>query len=145
MFKNLVRAPQRDAFWALKKKVDEHVFRPPVPLSENATLRIVCHHVQHAEELLEEREVLLHRDGPHTERAIDFIERRIDESVAAARLLVYHQVFHRLRRLVACVRIQRTMLRLLYQPRPGNVPKISRSLLDETFMALDNGDADDDG
>ena len=88
MFKNLVRAPQRDAFWALKKKVDEHVFRPPVPLSENATLRIVCHHVQHAEELLEEREVLLHRDGPHTERAIDFIERRIDESVAAARLLV---------------------------------------------------------
>ncbi len=142
MFKNLVAVPQRDAFWALKKKVDEHVFRPPVPLSENATLRIVCHHVQHAEELLEEREVLLHRDGPHTERAIDFIERRIDESVAAARLLVYHQVFHRLRRLVACVRIQRTLLKLLYTPRSGTIPKISRSLLDEGFLVIGSGDSD---
>ena len=32
---------------------------------------------------------------------------------------------------------------VLYQPRPGNVPKISRSILNETFMALGNGDADD--
>ena len=31
MFKNLIAVPQRDAFWALKKKVDEHVFRPPAP------------------------------------------------------------------------------------------------------------------
>ena len=147
MFKNLIAVPQRDAYDALKKKVEAAKgFRLfPVPLSANATLRIVCHHEQHIQDLLEEREMLLHRDGPPTERTIDFIERRIDESVAAARLLVYHQVFHRLRRLVACVRIQRTMLRLLFAPRPGNVPRISRALIDEGFLVIGNGDGDDDG
>ena len=64
--------------------------------------------------------------------------------MAAARLLVRNQVFHRLRFLLCVIRIQRTVLRILYAPREGNVPKISRSLLDETFMALGNGDGDDE-
>ena len=83
---------------------------------------------------------------------VDFLERRIEEHLAAARLLVYDLVFNRLRRLVACAVIQRTMLRILYTPRPGQPPKISRSLLDEGLVGtgefgstVDNGDGDDDG
>ena len=82
MFKNLIAVPQRDAFWALKKKVDEHVFRPPEPLSAHATLMAVCRHVEQVEDLLEEREALLNREGGmYRERTIDWLERRIDESV----------------------------------------------------------------
>lgn len=147
MFKNLVRAPQRDAYDALKKKVEAaEGFRFPVPLSAHATLMAVCRHVEHVEDLLEERQALLNREGGmYRERTIDWLERRIDESVAAARLLVRNQVFHRLRFFLCVIRIQRTVLRILYAPREGNVPRISRSLLDETFMALGDGDADDDG
>ena len=147
MFKDLVRAPQRDAYDALKKKVEAaEAFRFPVPLSAHATLGIVCQHEQHVEDLLREREVLLHREcGMYRAWTIDFIERRVDESVAAARLLVRNLVCYHARRTVACVVIQRTLLKLLYAPREGNVPRISRSLLDETFMALGNGDGDDDG
>ena len=147
MFKNLVRAPQRDAYDALKKKVEAaEGFRFPEPLSAHATLVAVHRHVEHVEDLLEERQVLLNREGGmYRDRTIDWLERRIDENVAAARLLVVNQVFYRLRRLMAGVLIQKTTLRLLFAPREGNVPKISRSLLDETFMALGNGDGDDDG
>ena len=145
MFKNLIAVPQRDAFWALKKKVDEHVFRPPEPLSAHATLMAVCRHVEQVEDLLEEREALLNREGGmYRERTIDWLERRIDESVAAARLLVVNQVSYRLRRLMACVLIQKTMLRLLFAPRPGNVPRISRALIDEGFLVIGNGDGDDE-
>ena len=146
MFKNLVRAPQRDAYDALKKKVEAaEGFRFPVPLSANATLGSVCHHVEHVEELLEEREVLLHREGGlYKEWTINWLERRVDESVAAARLLVHNQVFHRLRRSIACTLIQRTCLKRLYHPatRPGRIPLISRSLLDEGFLVIGSGDSD---
>ena len=145
MFKNLIAVPQRDAFWALKKKVDEHVFQPPEPLSAHATLMAVCRHVEQVEDLLEEREALLNREGGmYRERTIDWLERRIDESVAAARLLVHNQVFHRLRRSIACTLIQRTCLKRLYHPatRPGRIPLISRSLLDEGFLVIGSGDSD---
>ena len=147
LFKNLIAAPQRDAYNALGEKLAAaKEFRPPEPLSAHATLVAVRRHVEHVEDLLEEREVLLNREGGmYRERTIDWLERRIDESVAAARLLVRNQVFHRLRFFLCVIRIQRTVLRILYAPREGNVPRISRSLLDETFMALGDGDADDDG
>ena len=154
LFKNLIAAPQRDAFDALKKKVEAaEGFRFPVPLSANATLRCVCHHVAHVEDLLEERQALLNREGGmYRERTIDWLERCIDENVAAARLLVRNLLFYRLRRSLAVVKLQRSFLKLLYTPRPGNVPKISRSLLDDGLVGtgefgttLGDGDADDDG
>ena len=145
MFKNLIRAPQRDAYDALKKKVEAaEAFRFPVPLSAHATLGIVCQHEQHVEDLLREREVLLEREGGmYRAWTIDIIERRVDESVAAARLLVRNLVCYPLshRRMWS----SSGRFSLLYAPREGNVPKISRSLRDETFMALGDGDADDDG
>ena len=54
------------------------------------------------------------------------------------------KVSYRLRRLMACVLIQKTMLRLLFAPRPGNVPRISRALIDEGFLVIGNGDGDDE-
>ena len=149
-FKNLVAPPPTTstAYLDLKKKVEEHVYQPPpIPTLSSADLVIVIeNHERRIHDLLERRE--RNRQwlpNPSKEKRIDFLERRIEEELACARLQVRRAVLHRLRRLICCVRIQRTMLRLLYQPRSGNVPKISRSLLDETFMALGNGDADSDG
>ena len=147
MFKNLIVAPQREAFEALKRKVDAYVYQPPPsPTLSSADLVIVIeNHERRIHDLLERRE--RNRQwlpNPSKEKRIDFLERRIEEELACARVQVRRAVLHRLRRTICCVRIQRTMLRLLYQPRSGTVPKISRSLLDETFMALGNGDADDE-
>ena len=148
MFKNLIRAPQREAFEALKKKVDAYAYQPPpIPtLSWTDLVFVLQNHERRIHDLLERRE--RNRQwlpNANREKRIDFLERRIEQELASARVQVRRAVLHNLRRTICCVRIQRTFLKLLYQPRPGNVPKISRSLLDETFMALDNGDADDDG
>ena len=61
-----------------------------------------------------------------------------------ARRLVRAIKIRQAARFLAVVRIQRTTLRVLYQPRQGNVPRISRALLDEGFLVIDNGDADDE-
>ena len=149
-FKNLVAPPPTTstAYLDLKKKVEEHVYQPPpIPTLSSADLVFVIeNHERRIHDLLERRE--RNRQwlpNPSKEKRIDFLERRIDEELACVRLHVRRAVLHNLRRLICCVRIQRTVLRLLYQPRSGTVPKISRSLLDETFMALGDGDADDDG
>ena len=66
--------------------------------------------------------------------------------MAEVRRLVHALMLRRFVRFLATVRIQRTMLKLLYKPasRPGQVPKISRSLVDEGFL-LGCGDGDSDG
>ena len=150
LFKNLIPPPPPTptAYLDLKKKVDEYVYRPPPPpLPSYTVVVLLCDHERQVVDLLARRERnLAWLPNPNAERRVDFLERRIEEHLAAARLLVHDLVFYRLRRIVACVVIQRTCLKLLYRPatRPGQVPKISRSLLDETFMALGSGDADPD-
>ena len=150
MFRGLLPPPPTTstAYLDLKKKVDAYVYQPPpIPTLSSADLVIVIeNHERRIHDLLERRE--RNRQwlpNPSKEKRIDFLERRIEEELACARLQVRRAVLHRLRRLICCVRIQRWMLRLLYQPRSGNVPRISRSLLDETFMALGDGDGDSDG
>ena len=155
MFRNLIAAPQREAYEKLKKKLNERAFHIPAPLSAHATLKAVLRHERDVEALLRERDIFLwYREAgdPHTERQIGWTERLIDAGVADVRRLVTDLVLHRLRRLICCVRIQRTALRILYQPRPGQLPKISRSLWDDGLVGtgefgstVDNGDADDDG
>ena len=149
MFRGLVAPPPTTstAYLDLKKKVDAYVYQPPpIPTLSSADLVIVIeNHERRIYDLLERRE--RNRQwlpNPSKEKRIDFLERRIGEELACARLHVRRAVLHRLRRTICCVRIQRTMLRLLYQPRSGNVPRISRSLLDETFMTIGDGDPDDD-
>ena len=149
MFRGLLPPPPTTSteYLDLKKKVEEHVYQPPpIPTLSSAYLVFVIqNHEWRIYDLLERRE--RNRQwlpNPSKEKRIDFLERRIEEELACARLQVRRVVLHRLRRTICCVRIQRWMLRLLSQPRSGNVPRISRSLLDETFMALGNGDGDDE-
>ena len=148
MFRGLIPPPPTSsaAYLDLRAKVESYVYQPPpVPLSALATVLAVGRCAQDVEALLQEREMLLwyrERDDPHAERQISFTERVIDASVADARRMVTNLVFHRLRRLMACVLIQKTMLRLLFAPRPGNVPRISRALIDEGFLVIGNGDSD---
>ena len=91
-------------------------------------------------------------DHPSSEIRRRWHRGRVDEAMVEVRRLVEAILIRRLVRFLACVRIQRTLLKLLYTPRPGNVPKISRSLLDDGMVGvgefgttLGNGDADDDG
>ena len=151
MFKKLVPPPptSSEAFQALKSKVEAHALKPPP---------VYNFHRACPRAALTRIEILEGRIGKY----LDFYERwatdpgrrpsirvawhknRIDEAMAEARRLVRAIKIRKAARFLAVVRIQRTTLRVLYQPRPGNVPKISRSILDETFMALGNGDADDE-
>ena len=157
MFRNLIVAPQREAYEALKKKVDEHARKPRV----QSVYRICPHAALARVGILEGRIYVslgwherwtMEPGHPSSEKRLEFHRNRIDEAMVEVRRLVEAILIRRLVRFLACVRIQRTLLKLLYQPRPGQLPKISRSLLDEGLVGtgefgstLDNGDGDDDG
>ena len=149
MFKNLVRAPQREAFEALKKKVEAHEHAPRV----QSVYRICPHAALARIKILEDRVEKslgwytrweIDPGHPSSEKRLEFHRNRIDEAMVEARRLVYALKLRRIVRLVAAVSIQRKVLKLLYQPRPGTVPRISRALVDEGFLVIGNGDADDE-
>ena len=101
-FKNLVAPPPTTstAYLDLKKKVEEYVYQPPpIPTLSSADLVIVIeNHERRIHDLLERRE--RNRQwlpNPSKEKRIDFLERRIDEELACARLHVRRAVLHRLR------------------------------------------------
>ena len=152
LFKNLIPPPPPTptAYLDLKKKVDEYVYRPPPPpLPSYTVVVLLCDHERQVVDLLARRERnRAWLPNPNAESRIDFLERRVEEHLAAARLLVYNLVFNRLRRIIACVVIQKTCLKLLYKPRPGDVPRISRALMDEglvgtgEFLSVGSGDSD---
>ena len=83
------------------------------------------------------------------ESQLDWIERQIDENLAHARALVFDVCCRRMARFVAVVKIQRTTLKRLYVPTTGQIPKISRALMDEGFVGtgefLGVGSGDSDG
>ena len=147
MFRGLVSPPPTTsaAYLDLKKKLDAYVYQPPpIPtLSWTDLVFVIETHERRIHDLLERRE--RNRQwlpNPSKEKRIDFLERRIEEELASARLHVRRAVLHRLRRSIACTLIQRTLLKLLYQPRPGTVPRISRALIDEGFLMIGDGDSD---
>ena len=150
MFHGLLPPPPTTstAYLDLKKKLDAYAYQPPpIPtLSWTDLVFVIENHERRIHDLLERRE--RNRQwlpNANREKRIDYLERRIDEKLACARLQVRRAVLHRLRRTICCVVIQRTLLKLLYKPRPGNVPRISRALVDEGFLVIGDGDADDDG
>ena len=150
MFRGLVAPPptSSEAFQALKRKVEAHALEPPP---------VYNFHRACPRAALTRIEILEGRIGKY----LDFYERwatdpgrrpsirvawhknRIDEAMAEARRLVRAIKIRKAARYFAAVRIQRTALRVLYQPRTGNVPRISRALIDEGFLVIDDGDADD--
>ena len=141
MFRGLLPPPPTtsSAYQELKKKLDAYVYQPPpIPtLSSEDLVFVLQNHERRIYDLLERHE--RNRQwlpNPSREKRIDFLERRIDEELACARVHVRRAVLHRLRRLVCCVIIQRSFLKLLYTPRPGQLPKISRSLLDDGMVGV---------
>ena len=155
MFKGLVRAPQREAYDALKRKVDEYARNPRARTFRHVSPRATLKQIEKIEaktmKLLENHRrwyLALYYD-PRAESQLDWIERQIDENLAHARALVFDICCRRMARFVAVVRIQRTALKSLYLPTPGQIPKISRALMDEGFVGtgefLSVGSGDSDG
>ena len=147
MFKNLIVAPQREAFEALKKKVDEHARKPRV----QSVYRICPHAALARVGILEERvrasldmyeRWAMDPDHRSSEVRRRWHRSRVDEAMVEIRRLVHDLTIRRVVQYLATVRIQRRMLKLLYQPRPGTVPRISRALVDEGFLVIGNGDSD---
>ena len=147
MFKNLIVAPQREAYEALKKKVDEHARKPRV----QSVYRICPHAALARVGILEERvrasldmyeRWAMDPDHPSSEIRRRWHRSRVDEAMVEVRRLVHALTLRRVVQYLAAVRIQRKVLKLLYQPRPGTVPRISRALVDEGFLVIGNGDSD---
>ena len=86
----------------------------------------------------------LYVGDPRAESKCDDLANRIAGNMAEARRLVFLVQCRRCWRYVSTIRIQRTVLRILYMPRPGGVPRISRALLTEGYMTIGDGDPDDE-
>ena len=151
MFRRLIAPPptSSEAFQALKRKVEAHALKPPpvynfhraCPRAAVARIGILEGRIV---KYLEFYERWVTHPGRCLSIRVAWHKNRVDEAMDEARRLVRAIKIRKAARFLAVVRIQRTTLRVLYQPRPGNVPKISRPILNETFMALGNGDADDE-
>ena len=154
MFRGLVPPPPTSsvAYQELKQKVDEYVYQPPsnLTLPPDILVCVIENHERCIHDLLERR--AQHQKwlpNRNREKRIDFLERQIDEELASARAHVRRVVLHRLRRLICCIIIQRTMLRHLYAPN-GSVPVISNELKragfvgdDGAFGSIDDGTKDE--
>ena len=152
MFRGLLPPPptMSTAYIDLQRKVKEHARKPRVqefyricPHAALARINILEACIGKSLDMHERWAMNL--GHPSSEKRRAWHTNRIEEALVEIRRLVHVLRLRRFARYLSVVRLQRTMLKLLYQPRQGNVPKISRSLLDETFMALGNGDGDDDG
>ena len=146
MFKNLLHAPQRDAFETLKKRVEENRLKPRVeyhqvdPCAALARIKILEGRI--LESLGWYERWAMDPDHPSSEIRRRWHRSRVDEAIVEIRRLVRALTLRRVVLYLAAVRIQRKVLKLLYQPRPGNVPRISRALVDEGFLVIGNGDSD---
>ena len=150
MFRGLIAPPptSSEAFQALKRKVEAHALKPPPVYNfHRACPRAALTRI----EILEGRIVKYldfyerwATDPGRSSIRVAWHQNRVSEAMDEARRLVRAIKIRRAARFLAVVRIQRTALRVLYQPRPGNVPRISRALIDEGFLVIDNGDADDE-
>ena len=105
-----------------------------------------CHGVAHSQSHRRRRKAAaaaydwlhaFHKPGMLRLLNVSRAERQIDIRRNQAKFLAGRLTLVKVVRHMAAVRIQRTMLKLLYKPasRPGEVPKISRSLVDEGFRA----------
>ena len=150
MFAGLFRpVPKEPEFFTqLKAKLAARKPGPP-KISVVVTAWHILNLTEDAEKLLQRRHDWLH--AFHKPRELRLLnvsraERQIDMRLNQARYLAEHLALIRFVRFVAATRIQRTMLKLLYKPasRSGQVPKISRSLVDDGFL-LGCGDGDSDG
>ena len=159
MFHGLLPPPPTTstAYLELQKKLEEHRRKPHVQEFHRVCPRAALARIELLEDRIEKslgwytmwETVPDHRSS---EIRLERHTNRIEEALVEIRILVRALTLRKVVRLIATVKIQKTCLRILYAPRPGQLPKISRSLLDEGLVGtgefgttLDNGDADDDG
>ena len=139
MFAALFPPPPREpeAFTKLKAKLAARKPGPP-----NISVPVTVHHilsrVDEAEKLLQRRHDWMH--AFHKPRELRLLnvsraERQIDMRLSQARYLAEHLALVKFVRSMAATRIQRTILRLLYTPRDGGMPLISRSLVRDGVIA----------
>lgn len=138
-------AKEPEAFTQLKAKLAAREPGPPT-ISVSVTAWHILNLTEDAEKLLQRRHDWMHAFHKPRElrmRNVFRAQRQIDMRLSQARYLAEHLALVRFVRFVAAVRIQRTILKLLYKPasRPGQVPKISRSLVEDGFLLLGCGDA----
>lgn len=157
MFKKLVPPPPTTstAYIDLKQKVEAYTYTPPrrPPCARDVLARVLAIERRILISLERRERNLLFAGDPQVDRDIEFQERCVAEALEEIRFLLRRSICFSVRRLVACVVIQKTLLKLLYRPatRPGQLPKISRSLLDDGLVGVgefgstvDDGDGDDE-
>jgi hypothetical protein len=157
LFTNLIpRSPSpasSEAYIKLQRKLEEYANNPHVlhalirRVSPRSTALRVEALEKHTLKLLQSYERWqygLFVGDRRAESKCNTLESRIAGNMAEARRLVFLVQCRKFWRYVSTIRIQRTMLRLLYVPRPGGVPRISRALLAEGYMTIGDGDPDDE-
>ena len=157
LFTNLIpRSPSptsSEAYVKLQRKLEEYGNNPRVlhALIRRTSPRSTALRVEALEKYTlkmlqsyERWQYGLYVGDPRAESKCDTLASRIAGNMAEARRLVFLVQCRKFWRYVSTIRIQRTMLRLLYVPRPGGVPRISRALLAEGYMTIGDGDPDDE-
>ena len=139
MFAGLFPPPPKEpeAFTQLKAKLASRKPGPP-----NISVAVTAWHIlnltEDAEKLLQRRHDWMHAFHKPRElrmRNVARAQRQIDMRVCQAKYLAEHLALVRFVRYMAATRIQRTILRLLYTPRDGGMPLISRSLVRDGVIA----------
>ncbi len=154
MFKGLVPTqPPRDEFDALREKLKTIRATPP-PLVDlaltNFQVKCGAHIIDAMLDNLDDWQAVPHTH-PERERHLGLLQKEVDGEMRGLRRRVHLMKTTHFRRVLAATRIQRTILRLLYTPRKGGVPLISRSLVrdgilkptgSEDGIGIGSGDSD---
>lgn len=144
LFRGLLPSQSREEFEILAQKLKQQE-NAPIPRADLSITRLMV--------AVRTREIedLLSSLGDSAQAPLD-TRLVIEGTMGHLRRDVFLMSFERFRRYLAATRITRTMLRILYKPRPGDVPIISRSLVRNgllqptgaEFGTIGNGDSDSD-
>lgn len=126
MWRHLVQPKPRDEFELLAQKLKQQE-EAPIPRVDFSIARLMV------EVRTRQIEDLLLTLGDSAQAPLD-TQLVIEGAMACLRRDVFLMSFQRFRRYLAATRITRTMVRMLYKPRPGDVPLISRSLVRDGIL-----------
>ena len=144
LFCGLVSSHPREEFELLAEKLQQRENAPIPRVDLTSTRLMVAVRTREIEDLLSTLD-----DSAQAPLDTHLL---IESTMGHLRRDVFLMSFERFRRYLAATRIARTMLRILYKPRPGDVPIISRSLVRDgvlqptgaEFGAIGNGDDGDE-
>ena len=126
LFRGLLPTQSRQEYELLAEKLKQQE-NAPIPRVDLSSTRLMV------EVRTRQIEDLLSTLGDSAQAPLD-TQLVIEGAMACLRRDVFLMSFERLRRYLAATRITRTMVRILYKPRPGDVPLISRSLVRDGIL-----------